>query len=76
MGTAALVLGIIAVVVFCLWPIAVVLGVLAVIFGVISRGKARHGESTNPGQALAGIICGAVGIVLGAVMIAATIAHL
>lgn len=76
MGTAALVLGIIAVVVFCLWPIAVVLGVLAVIFGVIGRGRARRGESTNPGQALAGIICGAVGTVLGAVMIAAWIAHL
>jgi len=70
MGTAALVLGIIAVVVFCLWPIAILLGVLAVIFGMVSRGRARRGESTNPGQALAGIICGAVGIVLGLAMIA------
>jgi len=65
MGTAGLVLGIIAAVVFCLWPLAIVLGILAVIFGVIGRGKARRGEATNPGQALAGIICGAVGIGLG-----------
>jgi uncharacterized membrane protein len=62
MGTAALVLGIIAAVLFCAWPLAIVLGVLAVIFGLIGRAKARRGEATNPGQALAGVICGAVGI--------------
>ncbi|WP_247197506.1 DUF4190 domain-containing protein [Streptomyces sp. GESEQ-35] len=64
MGTAGLVLGILAAVVFCLWPVAIVLGILAVIFGALGRGKARRGEATNPGQALGGIICGAVGIVL------------
>ncbi|QEV20559.1 DUF4190 domain-containing protein [Streptomyces alboniger] len=66
MGVAALVLGIIATVGFCLGPLAVVLGVLAVVFGAVGRGKARRGEATNGGQALAGIICGSVGIVLGA----------
>lgn len=35
------------------------------IFGAIGRAKAKRGEATNPGQALAGIICGAAGIVLG-----------
>ncbi|MHA5051708.1 DUF4190 domain-containing protein [Streptomyces sp. SD15] len=64
-GTAALVLGIVAAAMFCLWPLAIVAGILAVIFGVIGRRKARRGEATNPGHALAGIICGAVGIVLG-----------
>ncbi|MEV5642531.1 hypothetical protein AB0L67_20500 [Streptomyces flaveolus] len=65
MGTAGLVLGIVAAAVFCLWPLAIVLGVLGVVFGALGRGKARSGEATNPGQALAGIICGAAGIVLG-----------
>jgi hypothetical protein len=65
MGTAGLVLGIVSAVVFCLWPLAIVLGVLGVVFGALGRGKARGGEATNPGQALAGIICGAAGIVLG-----------
>jgi len=65
MGTAGLVLGILAAVVFCLWPLAIVLGVLGVIFGAVGRRKARRGEATNAGQALAGIICGAVGIALG-----------
>ncbi|MFF5855026.1 DUF4190 domain-containing protein [Streptomyces sp. NPDC012751] len=64
MGTASLVLGILAAVGFVAWPIALVLGILAVIFGAIGRGKAKRGEATNPGVALAGIICGAAGIVL------------
>ncbi|MFJ4951785.1 DUF4190 domain-containing protein [Streptomyces sp. NPDC088760] len=64
MGTASLVLGIISAVGFIMWPVALVLGILALIFGGIGRGKARRGEATNPGVALAGIICGAAGIVL------------
>ncbi|MFK4069170.1 DUF4190 domain-containing protein [Streptomyces sp. NPDC029674] len=69
MGVAGLVLGIIATVGFCLWPLAIVLGILAVIFGSLGRGKARRGEATNGGQALAGIICGAVGIVLSVALL-------
>ncbi|MGW3912467.1 DUF4190 domain-containing protein [Streptomyces sp. NPDC005070] len=64
LGTAGLVLGIIAAVLFIVWPLAIVLGVLAVIFGLIGGAKARRGEATNSGQALAGVICGAVGLVL------------
>ncbi|MEU8653955.1 DUF4190 domain-containing protein [Streptomyces sp. NPDC048737] len=65
MGITAMVLGIVAAVGFCLWPIAIVVGVLALIFGLIGRSKANRGEATNPGQALAGIICGATGLALG-----------
>jgi hypothetical protein len=65
LGTAGLVLGIISAAVFCLWPVAIVVGVLAVIFGSVGRAKVSRGEATNGGQALAGIICGAVGILLG-----------
>ncbi|MFJ9817953.1 DUF4190 domain-containing protein [Streptomyces sp. NPDC101151] len=64
MGTASLVLGILATVGFCAWPLALVMGVVAVILGALGRGKARRGEATNPGVALAGIICGATGVVL------------
>ncbi|MEU8642539.1 DUF4190 domain-containing protein [Streptomyces sp. NPDC059980] len=74
LGTASLVLGIIAAVLFCAWPLAIVLGILAVIFGVIGRGRVRKGEATNPGQALAGIICGSVGIVLGIALIVVIVA--
>ncbi|MFD0550099.1 DUF4190 domain-containing protein [Streptomyces rectiviolaceus] len=69
MGVTALVLGIIAAAGFCLWPLAIVLGILAIIFGSIGRGRAKRGEATNPGQALAGIICGIAGIVLGVALL-------
>ncbi|MFF3908522.1 DUF4190 domain-containing protein [Streptomyces sp. NPDC001848] len=74
MGIASLVLGIISTVVFCLWPLAMPAGVLAVIFGVAGRRKARRGQATNPGMALAGLICGAVGFVLGAVLLVVVLA--
>ncbi|RSM93915.1 hypothetical protein DMA10_20090 [Streptomyces sp. WAC 01420] len=67
LGVTALVLGIISAAVFCLWPLAILLGLLALIFGGIGRGKAHRGEATNAGQALAGIICGVVGASLGIV---------
>ena len=70
MGVAALVLGIISVVVFCLWGIGIILGGLAVIFGVIGRRRARRNEATNGGLALAGIILGSIGTVVGAATLA------
>ncbi|MFG2649644.1 DUF4190 domain-containing protein [Streptomyces sp. NPDC048436] len=69
MGVTALVLGIIAAAGFCVWPLAIVLGILAIIFGAIGRGRARRGEAANPGQALAGMICGIAGIVLAVALL-------
>ncbi|MFE6484335.1 DUF4190 domain-containing protein [Streptomyces sp. NPDC057757] len=69
MGTAALILGIASAVAFCVWPLTIVMGILGIVFGAIGRRKASRGEATNPGQALAGIICGAVGIVLGIALV-------
>ncbi|MEU1519828.1 DUF4190 domain-containing protein [Streptomyces sp. NPDC005811] len=65
-GVTAMVLGIASAVLFCLWPAAIVVGVLGVVFGAIGRRKASRGEATNPGQALAGIILGIAGVILGA----------
>ncbi|MFF2850488.1 DUF4190 domain-containing protein [Streptomyces sp. NPDC058001] len=73
LGTASLVVGIISVVGFCMWPVAIILGILAVVFGCVSRAKARRGEATNPGQALAGIICGSVGLALALMLLVATV---
>ncbi|WP_406455375.1 DUF4190 domain-containing protein [Streptomyces sp. NBC_00876] len=66
MGIASLVLGIIAVVGFCMYGLGIVLGVLALIFGLIGRGRASRGEANNGGVALAGIILGSIGIVISA----------
>jgi hypothetical protein len=69
-GTAALVLGIIAIV-LC-WTVigGIVLGILAVIFGFIGRGRVKRGEADNRRSTNAGIIMGFVGIVLAGALIA------
>ncbi|MEV7524099.1 hypothetical protein [Streptomyces sp. NPDC091371] len=68
-GITALVLGILAVVGCITSFIAVGLGIGAVVFGALGKGKANRGEADNGGMALAGIILGAIGIVLGGLML-------
>uniref|UniRef100_UPI00215D7A76 DUF4190 domain-containing protein n=1 Tax=Streptomyces sp. WELS2 TaxID=2749435 RepID=UPI00215D7A76 len=74
MGTASLVLGILSDIGFLAWPLALVLGILAIIFGALGRGKAKRGEATNPGVALAGLICGVTGVVLVLTLFAVMVA--
>ncbi|MEV5354268.1 DUF4190 domain-containing protein [Streptomyces sp. NPDC093516] len=67
MGTTGLVLGIIGVVcsvTFLLWFFGVILGILAIIFGAVGRGKAIRGEATNKGAATAGLVCGIIATVI------------
>ncbi|MEV6330894.1 DUF4190 domain-containing protein [Streptomyces sp. NPDC051909] len=69
LGTAGMVVGIIAVAIFCFYGLpSLLLGVLALIFGIIGKKRVSRGEATNSGQATAGIVLGAIGIVLGIVM--------
>ncbi|MFG2297230.1 DUF4190 domain-containing protein [Streptomyces sp. NPDC048603] len=67
-GVTALVLGIIAAVFFCLSFLSVFVGIVAIVFGVLGRARVARGEADNGGLALAGIILGAVGVVIGGVM--------
>ncbi|MDF3294199.1 DUF4190 domain-containing protein [Streptomyces silvisoli] len=73
LGTAALVLGIVGTVaaVTCFGVVlGLPLGVLAVVFGLIGRRRARRGEATNGGQALSGTILGAAAIAVSIAVIA------
>ncbi|MCA1221609.1 DUF4190 domain-containing protein [Streptomyces sp. 8L] len=76
LGTAALVLGIIGVVLSWYWPVGLVLGVLAVVFGVVGRRRVLRGEATNAGTAKAGLVLGIVGLVLTAIFVAFVVSHL
>lgn len=69
LGVAALVLGILAIVTCFTAVGGVLLGVLAVIFGVVGVRRAGRGAATNRGVALAGTITGALGLILGAVFV-------
>lgn len=70
LGTAALVLGILAVLTG-LVVLGGALGVVAIVLGAVGRGRAKRGQATNGGAALAGIILGAFGIALTILVIAA-----
>lgn len=74
MGITALVLGIIGAI-LSIFIIGGILTVLAIIFGVIGRGKAKRGEATNGGMALAGLILGIVGTVIAAVLLIFALAN-
>jgi hypothetical protein len=68
LGTAALVLGILGLVLVVLIffaPLGAFLGLLAVAFGTVGLLRANRGEADNPGQALAGLITGALALVIG-----------
>jgi amino acid transporter len=64
LGIAALVAAI-AGLVFC-WSVlgGVVLGVVAVILGIVGYGRAKRGQATNTGVAIAGIVLGALAVIV------------
>ena len=69
LGVAALVAAIVGLV-FC-WSVfgGVVLGVVAVILGIVGYGRAKRGQATNTGVAIAGIVLGALAVIVSLVFI-------
>ena len=76
MATAALVLGILALITSFTVIGGLLLGLLAVIFGVIGLRRARQGLALGRGRAIAGIVLGVLGILLAGVLIAAGVSLL
>ncbi|MEP1122737.1 MAG: DUF4190 domain-containing protein [Ilumatobacter sp.] len=67
-GTASLVLGILSIVTG-LFVIGIVLGIVGLVLGIIGRKRAKRGEATNGGAALAGIITSIIGSLVSIAMI-------
>ncbi|HSK37958.1 MAG TPA: DUF4190 domain-containing protein [Actinomycetota bacterium] len=68
MGTAALVLGVLALVLVLLLifsPLGAFLGLLAVLFGILGLMRANRGEADNRGQAVAGLVTGGIALLVG-----------
>lgn len=63
-GVAALVLGLLALVLS--WTIlgGLVFGLLALIFGLLGRARAKRGEATNGGMSVAGVVLGILGLLI------------
>jgi hypothetical protein len=64
MGLVSMILGIISIPAACCAFLGIAVGVPAVVLGILGLRKANAGEADNRGQALAGLICGSVGLVL------------
>jgi hypothetical protein len=71
LGTTALVLGIIGLVLSWTVLFGVVLGVLALVFGIIGRKRANRHQATNGGSALAGAIMGGIALAIAVAVAAA-----
>ena len=63
MSIAALVLGIISVVLFCFWYLAIPCAILAIIFGILGRKKEKSGMAT------AGFVLGIVAITISIIIV-------
>jgi hypothetical protein len=70
LGIASLVLAVIGLVGVATVFVPIGLGVIAVIIGVIGHGRAKRGIANNGGVAIAGIVLGALSIVVGLAFIA------
>ena len=70
MATAALVLGILSLI-LC-WTVfgGIVLGILALVLGIIAARRAGRGEAPGRGRAIAGIVTGVLGLLLSIALIA------
>lgn len=73
MGTAALVLGILGIL-LSIFLVGGLLGVLAIILGVVGLGRARRGEANNRGVAIGGIVTGVIAVLLVGALIALGVA--
>lgn len=69
-GVAALVLAVVGLLGVATVFAPIALGVIAVILGAVGRGRAKRGIADNGGVAIAGIVLGALAIVVGAAFIA------
>jgi hypothetical protein len=65
LGLVSMILGIASIPLVCCWGIGTLTGIAAAVLGFLGKKRAEQGLATNRGQALAGLICGAVAAGLG-----------
>ncbi len=63
-GTAALVLGILAILVFLFPPLGFLLAFVGIVLGFIGRRRVKRGEATNGGVALTGLLLSILGLLV------------
>lgn len=71
LGIASMVLGIVSIVLSCVWYVCVPAGVVSIILAIVQMIK-----NEKKGMAIAGIICSVIGIILAIVMVLGAVALL
>lgn len=66
-GLISMILGILSIPLLCCFFLGIPLGIAAAVLGFLGLNKTKAGLATNRGQALTGLICGGVAVVLGLV---------
>ncbi|MEU8332876.1 DUF4190 domain-containing protein [Micromonospora sp. NPDC048839] len=69
LGLVSMILGIASIPLLCCFYLGIPVGIAAVVTGYLARQKVAQGQANNAGQAKAGLICGAVAVALGIVLI-------
>ncbi|HEY0001265.1 MAG TPA: DUF4190 domain-containing protein [Actinoplanes sp.] len=72
-GLVGMILGIISIPAACCPYLGIPVGIVGLVFGWLGLKKASTGLASNRSQAMAGVICSAVGIVLGIAMLILTV---
>jgi hypothetical protein len=68
-GLLSMIFGIVSIPLLCCLYAGLPVGIAAVVLGVLGVGKANRGEANNKSMAIAGIVCGSIGALLGLVWI-------
>jgi hypothetical protein len=74
-GLVGMILGIVSIPTLCCFYLGLPVGIAAVIVSWMGLNKAKAGIATNRTQALAGLICGGVAILLGVIGLIVSIAR-
>lgn len=74
LGLVSMILGIAAIPLICCFYLGVPVGIAAAVMGFMGKQKADQGQATNRGQAMAGLITGAIAAVLGIILFVLVIA--
>src|SRR5687768_2814206 len=64
LALGSLIAGILSLLSCCLWFLSIPLGACAAILGFVAKGKIARGQASGSGMATAGIITGAIGLLL------------
>ncbi|MGI8759325.1 MAG: DUF4190 domain-containing protein [Acidimicrobiales bacterium] len=74
MGTGAMVVGIVALLLSWIPFLGLILAIVALVLGIIGLKKVKRGEATNKGQAVTGVVTGAIAAAIGVAFIVIGIA--